>query len=182
MQKLITIATLAFIVFTTLGAAPAAALQDQEREELRRQIRDVKSWQLARELGLTDEQAREFVPLLESFDRDRDALRRERRRLESELEGLVGDVSGNKEQMRGVMLRMRDVDQRLADRERRFRSKAYRILNLEQQARYELFEKRFNARLRDLIKDVRREQREEAESKRKSREDNDDNDRRRSKR
>ncbi len=166
MQKLITIATLAIIAFTALGAPPAAALQEREREELRRQIRDVKSWELVKELGLSDRQVQEFVPLLEAYDRDRDALRRERRRLESELEGLVGDVSGNKERMRGVMLRMRDVDQRLAERERRFRGKAYRILNLEQQARYELFEKRFNARIRDMIKDVRREQDGDAKRKR----------------
>jgi hypothetical protein len=152
MKKLITMISLALIAFAVI---PAQALQEREREELRQQLRDVKSWQIARELGLSDDQARRFVPLQENYDIDRDELRRERRRLESELESLVGDVSGNRERMRGVMLRIRDVDQRIAERERLFRGRAYRILNLEQQARYELFEKRFNAQIRNLIKDVR---------------------------
>ncbi len=155
MQKLIIMISLAFIVF---AAAPAQAIQEREREELRQQLRDVKSWQIAQELGLNDDQARHFVPLQEAHDIQRDEMRRERRRLESELESLVGDVSGNRERMRGVMLRIRDVDERIAEEDRRFRSQAYRILNLEQQARYELFEKRFNAQIRNLIKDVRRKQ------------------------
>ncbi len=155
MQKLIIMISLAFIAF---AAAPAQALQEREREELRQQLRDVKSWQIAQELGLSDDQARRFVPLQEAHDIKRDEMRRERRRLESELESLVGDVSGNRERMRGVMLRIRDVDERIAGEDRHFRTQAYRILNLEQQARYQLFEKRFNAQIRNLIKDVRRKQ------------------------
>ncbi len=156
MQKLITIVSLALIVF---AASSAQALQEREREELRQQLRDVKSWQIAHELGLTDDQARRFVPLQEAYDLSRDEMRRERRRLESELESLVGDVSGNRERMRSVMLRIRGVDERIAEEDRGFRRKANRILNLEQQARYELFDKRFNAQIRNLIRDVRRQQR-----------------------
>lgn len=154
MQKLITISIIAILA---LNALPAQAIQEREREQVRRKIRDVKSWQISRELGLSEEQARRFVPLQEQYDHERDTLRRERRQLEQELEVLVKDVSANGDRMRSVLLDIRNLDQRLADSERNFRARVYPMLTLEQQARYELFEKRFNAQIRKLIKDVRGE-------------------------
>jgi len=139
----------------SLTALPAAALQERERQDLREQIRDVKAWELVRELGLDNRTAREFVPLYEDYDRARTRHRQERRGLEQTLEVLVKDSSRNGDQIRSVMLDLRRLDERLQAEENAFRRSAMPLLSLEQQARFELFEKRFNARLREMIKDIR---------------------------
>ncbi|MBM4116588.1 hypothetical protein FJ251_02455 [bacterium] len=145
------------LLILSLTAAPAAALQERERQDLRQQIRDVKSWELVRELGLDSQAAREFVPLYEDYDRARTRHRQERRGLEQALEVLVKDSSRNGDQIRSVMADMRRLDERLQAEEGAFRRQAFPLLSLEQQARFELFEKRFNARLREMIKDIREE-------------------------
>lgn len=147
--------TRTFLILATLGIATAQA--QPQREAVRDRIREVKAWQVVEDLGLDEDQAREFVPLMERYDRENDALKAERRRLEAELEELVKDVDANANPMRAVMADLRDLDRRKADNERWFRDQAYPLLSLQQQARYELFEKRFRAQIRELIKDVRRE-------------------------
>ena len=69
----------------SLTALPAAALQERERQDLREQIRDVKAWELVRELGLDNQTAREFVPLYEDYDRARTRHRQERRHEEDHV-------------------------------------------------------------------------------------------------
>jgi hypothetical protein len=138
-----------------MAAAPAPALQEREREELREQIRNVKAWELVRELGLDQQRTQEFVPLYDEYDRTRGQHRHERKRLEETLEVLVKDSSRNADQIRSVMNDLRRLDEQLKADDDGFRRRAFHLLSLEQQARFELFEKRFNARLRELIKDVR---------------------------
>ncbi len=140
-----------------LAVSPSSALQEREREELREQIRNVKAWELVRELGLDQQTAREFVPLYDDYDRARSRHRQERKSLEATLELLVKDSSRNADQIRSVMEDLRRLDERLQVDENNFRRRAFPLLNLEQQARFELFEKRFNARLREMIKDIRKQ-------------------------
>lgn len=152
-------------IILALLASPSLALQEREREELREQIRNVKAWELVRELGLDQQTAREFVPLYEDYDRARSRHRHERKGLEEALELLVKDSSRNADQIRSVMADLRRLDERQQNEESSFRRRAFPLLNLEQQARFELFEKRFNAQLREMIKGVRRDNDQRGEAK-----------------
>jgi len=139
----------------SLAFTPARALQEREREELREEIRRVRAWELVRELGLDQRTEREFVPLYDEYNRARGRHRHERKGLEGTLEVLVKDSSRNADQIRSVMDDLRRLDERMKADEDAFRRHAFPLLSTEQQARFELFEKRFDARLRELIKEVR---------------------------
>jgi hypothetical protein len=138
-----------------LAIAPALALQEREREELREEIRRIKAWELVRELGLDQRTEREFVPLYDEYNRARGRHRHERKGLEETLEVLVKDSSRNADQIRSVMDDLRRLDEQLKVEEDEFRRSAFPLLSLEQRARFELFEKRFDARLRELIKEIK---------------------------
>jgi len=147
--KRILMATLVLAAIATVGQAQS------DREQVRAKIREIKAWQVVQDVGLDAAQARQFVPLMQRHDSARHELKSRRRRLERELEGLIGDRSANGERIRIIMEELRDVDRRAAENDRWFRERAYPLLGPEQQARFELFEKRFSARIRELIKDVR---------------------------
>ncbi|MBN2171845.1 MAG: hypothetical protein JW819_11060 [Candidatus Krumholzibacteriota bacterium] len=149
MLKQILMAALVLVTAATAGQAQS------EREQVRNKIREIKAWQVVQEVGLDETQAQQFVPLMQRHDRERYKLKAKRRKLEQELEVLVVDRSGNGSRIRAIMQDLRDVDQRAADNDRWFQEKAYPLLSLEQQARYELFEKNFSAKIRELIKEVR---------------------------
>ncbi len=138
-----------------LAIAPALALQEREREELREEIRRVRAWELVRELGMDQRTEREFVPLYDEYNRARGRHRHERKGFEETLEVLVKDSSRNADQIRSVMDDLRRLDERMKVDEDAFRRQAFPLLSMEQQARFELFEKRFDARLRELIKEIK---------------------------
>ncbi|MCB1161388.1 MAG: hypothetical protein R3C71_14375 [Candidatus Krumholzibacteriia bacterium] len=151
------------IALSALTAAlPALADGELGREEVRERIRSVKSWELVRDLGLDERTAQSFVPVFEDYDRVRGKLKHQRRGLERTLEELVKDSTGNAPRIRSVMLDMRGIDERLQQNETDFRGRAFPLLSVEQQARFELFEKRWSTRLKELIKEIRQEREQNA--------------------
>lgn len=148
-------------LFALLAARPAGAGGVMAREEVRERIRSIKTWELVRDLGLDEHKAQSFVPVFEDYDRVRGKLKHQRRGLERTLEELVKDSTGNAPRIRSVMLDMRSIDERLQANESDFRSRAFPLLTVAQQARFELFEKRWSTRLKELIREIRQQERAE---------------------
>jgi hypothetical protein len=139
-----------------LLAQSAFALEAERRAQAREQIRSVKIWEMTRDLGLSEQQARMFFPAEEEHEREKERLRHERKTIETEMEARLSEGRQDDRQLLVYLERIKQVDETLAVHEREFERKLSRILRPEQRARYELFEKRFEARLRQLIKEIQR--------------------------
>jgi len=154
-MRSIWILCLAVAVWTI--ASPAVALKEEQREKVRQQIESVKVWQLTRDLDLSEEQAQSFFPAQKNYMERKESLRHEREAAERELEELLNRRAEQK-LITQQLDRIKGIDRESGSNELEFRKRIGRILSLEQQARYELFEKRFNAKLREMILDVQREE------------------------
>jgi len=136
----------------------ADALKEEQREEVRRQISTVKTWQMIEELELTEEQAEDLFPAQKSFADQKSELTDKRLEVETELTELLEAKEKNRDLIKEKMARLKEIDEQARTNEDRFREKLTRILTVEQQAKYELFEKRFDERLRQMIRDIQKEE------------------------
>jgi hypothetical protein len=147
----------------------ANALKEEEREQVRRQISTVKTWQMIEELDLTEEQVQNLVPAQKSFEERKSQLTEQRLKVEAELTELLESKEKNRDLIKEKMGQLKKIDVQSRDNEDQFHEKLSKLLSVEQQAKYELFEKRFDQRLRQMIRDIQKEdleQRERSESQR----------------
>ena len=144
-------------ILLILIASPAEALRTEKREKVRSQIREVKAWQMTRELGLSEEQARSFMPAHEGFETRKSELDIKREAIEARLDSLLagGGSPRSEREILESLEHLKRVDLEMKVNKREFERKLARFLRPEQQARYELFEKKFDAELRRMIRDVR---------------------------
>ena len=138
------------------GAKSASALKEERRAEVREQIRSVRVWELTRELELDENQARAFFAAEREYEEKLEGLRGERADVEAEMEARLREKRKDDRQLLVHLERMRQIDKRIAVQEQEFERKMGRILRPEQRVRYELFEKQFEGRLKQMIQEIKR--------------------------
>ncbi|KPL19122.1 MAG: hypothetical protein AMJ92_04410 [candidate division Zixibacteria bacterium SM23_81] len=140
-----------------LNSPMAFCLKEQEKEKVRKQISSVKAWQLTEDLNLSEEQAQVLFPAQKAYQEQKEELRKQREAEEKELDQLLEAKEKNRGLIQKKMARLKDIDKQCRANEDQFRKKISKILTVEQQAKYELFDKKFNTRLREMIRDIKRE-------------------------
>jgi len=144
-------------LLTLFAFQTADALKEEEREQVRKQISTVKTWQMTEELDLTEKQAQDLFPAQKSFEDKKGELTEQRLEVEAELTRLLEAKEKNRGLIKGKMAQLKKIDEQTRANEDRFHTKLSRILTVEQQAKYELFEKKFDERLRQMIRDIQKE-------------------------
>lgn len=145
------------VAILLLGAAQGAfALKEERRAEVREQIRSVRVWELTRELGLSEQQARAFFPAEREYEERLEELRAERGEVEAEMEARLRENRKDDRELLVHLERLRQIDKRISVHEQEFERKVGRILRPEQRVRYELFEKQFEGRLKQMIQEIQR--------------------------
>jgi len=136
----------------------AEALKSSRREAVRKRIQTVKTWQMSQELELDEEQAKTFFPVMEAYEDHRDLLSEERAEVELDLDSLlaIGDERSDREILKKLE-RLKLIDREQAAQEDEYQRRIGRILTPHQQARYELFERNFQVKLRRLIREIQEE-------------------------
>lgn len=124
---------------------------DQERrEELRERIELIWMWKLTEELDLTQEEGAKVFPILRQYEEKKRTLRDENRELVWELDRLIkANASEGK---------LKKAIGALAENEKKFHQvqeegfqELEKILSVEQQAKYIVFQEKFRREIRGLI-------------------------------
>ncbi|MBC8367304.1 hypothetical protein H8E52_07835 [bacterium] len=156
---LLTAALIAALLLSLLLAPEAFALKASHRQQVKQKINKVKSWEMTKELGLDDEQARIFFPAMESYENDRDMLSEERGDIEATLDSLLADGGPRADaEILKNLERLRIIERQQTAHEEEYQRKLGRILSPQQRARYELFERDFEVRLRQMIREIQDEE------------------------
>jgi Spy/CpxP family protein refolding chaperone len=154
MRKAIILLVSALIL---LNFQTAFSLKEKEKENVRKQISSVKAWKLTEELNLSEEQAQSLFPAQKAYEDRKEQLRKKREAVEKELDDLLEAEEKNDERIKEKMTQLKNVDEQSRSNEDQFRAKISKILSVEQQAKYELFEKNFEKELRQMITEIKRE-------------------------
>ncbi len=154
MKKAILLMSITLIL---LNFQTSLALKEQEKENVRKQISSVRAWKLTEDLKLSEEQAQILFPAQKAYQDRKEELHKQREATEKELDGLLAAEDKDDQLIKEKMAQLKNIDAQSRSNEDQFRSKISQILTVEQQAKYELFDKKFDTHLREMIKDIKKE-------------------------
>ena len=134
------------------GGSPASTA---ERRKIRENIETLRMYKLLEALDLTSEQSAEFLPALKAFQDAKRGFQEERRNLLRELEGALESEEANQTKLEQTLTALEDTREEFQAELVKFLQKARSTLTLQQRARLQLFEEKFERRLRDSIRQMR---------------------------
>jgi Spy/CpxP family protein refolding chaperone len=126
----------------------------ERKEALRKKIELIWQQKLTEKLNLTEEEKAKVFPLLQQYEEKRRALRQENRQLVRDLEGKISAHVPEKELKRTIRDLEENEHKLLEVREEGFRELA-KILPIEKQARYIVFQTEFRREMHRLMQKAR---------------------------
>ena len=112
-------------------------------------------YKLLEALDLTSEQSAEFLPALNEFQDAKRKFQDDRRAFLQELEDALESERIDEEKLERALAALESVREEFQAEFVKFLQKARAMLTLQQRARLQLFEERFERRLRDSIRQMR---------------------------
>ncbi len=119
--------------------------------EVRRQLEQIKIWQMTKEMDLPTEKAEKFFPLYNKYNDELKKITTERRQLVSGLGTALKDSVSDAD-MRNQIQQVIELDNQLVGAHRQFLQSLGQILTPTEIARYLVFEQKFQREIRDRIK------------------------------
>jgi hypothetical protein len=129
--------------------------RDPEMEKERRMLEAIRVTRMTEALKLTDEQVAKFIPRLKKNEEQRRQLREERARMLKQLAEMLDKA----ERRRELKLKLEELDKLERDQ----MQKAIQtmkdldtLLSTEQQARWRVFNERFDGEIREMVREIRK--------------------------
>ncbi|UCB53423.1 MAG: periplasmic heavy metal sensor [Candidatus Zixiibacteriota bacterium] len=134
------------------GGPPASMA---ERKKIRENIETLRMYKLLEALDLTSEQSAEFLPALKEFQDSKRKFHEDRRAFLKELEDALESEENDEKKLEQTLTALESTREEFQAEFTEFLEKARTMLTLQQRARLQLFEERFERRLRDSIRQMR---------------------------
>ena len=129
-------------------------MHQERREELKKKVELIWQQKLTERLNLTEEEKAKVFPLLQQYHEQQRALRQENRQLVRELEGKIKANAPEKELKRTI----RDLEEnehKLQEMKEEGFHELAKILPIEKQARYIVFQAEFRREMHRLMQKAR---------------------------
>jgi Spy/CpxP family protein refolding chaperone len=127
----------------------------EKREQLRRDIENMRIWKMTQYLELSTEQSTKFFPIFNDFQSKREELEQEQAEMMRRLAELVESEGEQEGEMKNLISGVEKNRRKMVDLVDEFRREAGRVLSLKQQAKLVLFEEHFRGEIRGMIEDIR---------------------------
>lgn len=119
--------------------------------EIRRQLEQIKIWQMTKEMNLPTDKAEKFFPLYNQYTKEMRTITTERGRAINALDSAMRNHSGDAE-INAQIKRVLNYDDQLASTHAKFITSLGGILSPMEVARYMVFEQRFDREIRERIR------------------------------
>jgi len=126
-----------------------------ERRKIRENIETLRMYKLLEALDLTSEQSTEFLPALKEFQDAKRKFQEDREAFLRELADALQSEEADEKKLEQTLAALERVREEFQAEFVKFLTKARATLTLQQRARLQLFEERFERRLRDSIRRMR---------------------------
>ncbi|MCL5267804.1 MAG: hypothetical protein M1469_06860 [Bacteroidetes bacterium] len=120
-------------------------------QEIRKQLEQIKIWQMTREMNLPTDKAEKFFPLYNKYNDEMRSITAQRGQLVRDLDSAIDNKVGN-EEIQGQIQHLVDLDKQLADSHARFIENMGKFLSPVEVAKYLVFEQQFDREIRDRIR------------------------------
>lgn len=142
-------------VFAQPAGPPARGddrpMNQERREELRKRIELIWMWRLTEELDLTQEEGAKVFPVLREYEEKKRTLRDENRELVRELDQLI-KANASEGKLKKAIQALAENDTKLHEVQQEGFQKLEKILSVEQQAKYIVFQAEFRREIGGLIR------------------------------
>ena len=119
--------------------------------EVRRQLEQIKIWQMTKEMNLPTDKAEKFFPLYNNYNDELKRITAERRRLIIGLDTAIKNRMSDAEIQKQIQ-QIVGLDNQLADSHVKFIQSLGQILTPTEVAKYMVFEQKFAREIRDRIR------------------------------
>ena len=130
----------------------------ERADELRKRIELIWMWKLTEELDLTKEEGAKLFPLLSTYEEKKHELREENRRIILILKHMI-DEGASEGDLKRTIRSLEDNDRKLKKVEVEGFSEIAKILSVEKQAKYIVFQEYFRHEIHGLIQKARHRER-----------------------
>jgi Spy/CpxP family protein refolding chaperone len=144
------------VLFSVSSIAQEPDLPPPGGEKSYRMIEAIKIWKLTEILDLNSEQMEEFFPKLRKHEEHRKNTFSERRILLLELRELLGQEKPDTDILTSIN-KITEFDKKKRDEEEKLKKEVMEVLSVKQQAKFLLFEERFEGEIRKIIKGLWKE-------------------------
>ena len=149
-----------FLLFFLLIYGLAQSQPPLPRERVREQIETIRMWKLTAALNLSQEQSMRFFPLFNQWESKQRQLGRERDRLLEELKVVLKREKPKEKEIRDLLIKLEENQTKREKGQKDFWGQASEILTIRQRAEYLIFQRDFEKRIREIVKDIREHRRE----------------------
>jgi Spy/CpxP family protein refolding chaperone len=129
-------------------------MTQERREELRRKVDLIWQQKLTERLNLTEEEKTKVFPLLQQYQEQQRAVRQENRQLVRELEGKIKARASEKE-LKKTIRDLEENERKLQEMKEEGFHELAKILPVEKQAQYIVFQSEFRREMHRLIQKAR---------------------------
>ncbi|MGC8595657.1 MAG: hypothetical protein ACP5MI_08650 [Candidatus Kryptoniota bacterium] len=142
------------MIFALVGSTSAVAQEiEVGNPEVRRQLEQIKIWQMTKDLNLPNEKAEKFFPVYNSYMAQlRETIAR-RRDLVSQLDQMLRQGAKDDEISKQVD-RITKLDEQLAEQHKHFIDSLKDILTPTEIGKYIVFEQKFQREIRDRLRAI----------------------------
>ncbi|MGB8657356.1 MAG: hypothetical protein WCE90_06170 [Candidatus Zixiibacteriota bacterium] len=126
----------------------------EERERVRENIETLHMWKLLEALDLTSDQSARFLPALKDFQEAKKTFEDRRRELLRQLEADL-ESKGNEGDLKEALTNLENNRKEFQLEMDKLFERSRAILTLEQQAKFFLFEDKFERRMKETIEQMR---------------------------
>ncbi len=120
-------------------------------QQIRKQLEQIKIWQMTKEMNLPTAKAEKFFPLYNSYNDEMRSITNDRRRLIRSLDSAV-DRHATEPEIKDQIKHILSLDDQLAVTHVKFIKSLGDILSPTEIARYMVFEQRFDREIRERIR------------------------------
>jgi len=133
-------------------------MHQERREELRKKVELIWMQKLTERLDLTEEERAQVFPLLRQYEERKRALRQENRELVRELERMI-EANASERELKRTIEALKENDSKLREVQEEGFHELAKILPVEKQARYIVFQLQFRREMRGLMHKARHRER-----------------------
>jgi hypothetical protein len=133
-------------------------MSQERREELRKRVELIWQQKLTEKLSLTEEEKAKVFPLLRQYEEKRRARRQENRHLVRELEQMIENKATERE-LKKTIRALEENDNKLREEKEEGFHELAKILPVDKQARYIVFQEQFRREMHRLIQRARHHER-----------------------
>ncbi len=124
---------------------------DFEGKKPKEKLEMIRIWKLTEELNLSEDQSTRFFPKLKELKRVREEFEQNRMKIIEEIENYLRNAKKYEKELKAKIQELELSESKFREAEAKIKKEIAAILTPEQQAKFMLFQMRFNEELRNVI-------------------------------